>query len=38
MSAPFAGMTRIRFLRSAAPSRPLSPVGTGLPRAASYPK
>jgi len=25
-------MTRIRFLRSAAHSRPLSPVSTGLPR------
>ena len=30
--APFAGMTRIRFCGRRLLSRPLSPVGTGLPR------
>src|SRR5215471_13631391 len=30
--APFAGMTRIRFCGRQLPSRPLSPVCTGLPR------
>src|SRR5262249_13597724 len=30
--APFAGMTRIRFCGRRLPSRPLSPVCTGLPR------